>query len=358
MPIYDVNGNVLLDTPDEELEDLLPDRLLIWHDEFDKPYINKEKWSNLYGRGITMTNMSYVEDLDKVSNVNQGLVYRTIRDNPHPADGIPWSAPFLHTNNKFEFRYGRIEAKIRFPSANPHHSTFWMLGANTERLSINETTQWDASEGVLFPSCGEIDIAEYDNGSVGARTHWSTNGFDSDTGITMGANVGSLTGTPTSWHIYSCEWTDTQIKFYLDGVEKKTWDISNATVGDWNPFVHPHFLILNCIPRLTGTPAWDVADTEVKWVRVYAPVDVASPIIETAISIPDNASITIGERYWLGTPVFTPANPSDMTVKWLSHDENVVTCYGGMLIGKSAGTTYVQATSKNGCIALCKVTVA
>jgi uncharacterized protein YjdB len=93
-------------------------------------------------------------------------------------------------------------------------------------------------------------------------------------------------------------------------------------------------------------------------VRVYAPVGVTEYVTETAISIPETASIAVGDRHWLGTPVFTPENPSDMTIRWESGNEDIVTCYGGMLIGVSAGTTIVKATSKHGCTAFCKVTVA
>lgn len=356
--IYDYNGNIILPVSDTEgLSDLLPNRLLIWHDEFDKPYIDTNKWGHLYGAGTSNDYMCYAKNIDKVANSGNGLVYRAIKDNPNTADGFTYSSAFIHTNNIFEFMYGRIEAKIKFPSTTPHHTTFWTLGANTDRKITGEFTPWDSTVGVKFPSCGEIDIAECDNGSLGARTHWSNGGFDTDSVYQTGGNIASLTSTPNDWHIYSCEWTSSTITFYVDGVSKGSWNTSNATVNGWNPFNHPHFLILNCIVALTGTPTWDIAETNVAWVRVYAPVGVSEFVEETAISIPQTASISVGERHWLGTPTFTPTNPSDMTVKWLSHNENIVTCYGGMLIGISNGTTYVQATSKHGYTSLCKVTV-
>lgn len=359
MVMYDIDGNVIdLSGGGEDisdLEDLLTDRLLIWHDEFNKPHVDESKWNHEVS--LMGDTASYASDLSKVANTGNGLIYRAIKDFPHPSNGINYSLPFLHTNNLFEFRYGRIEAKIKFPSANPHHSTFWTMGACLERIGTDELTARNDQKGVMFPSCGEIDIAEFESTSVGARTHWATLGFDTTRDVGTGGNV-SLSSIPTNWHIFACEWTESTIAFYVDGVQKSTWNTSNATVNDWNPFNHPHFLILNCVVALSGTPTWDIAETEVKWVRVYAPVGVTEYITETAISIPSTASIAVGERHWLGTPTFTPSNPSDMTVKWLSHNEDIVTCYGGMLIGKSAGTTYVQATSKHGYTALCKVTVA
>lgn len=348
--VYDADGNVVI-TDDEllGLEDLIPNRILVWHDEFKDSIIDPEKWEHVYST-------DYAKDLSLVTETGNGLKYRTIRDNRPDVNDYPWSSAELLTKSKFEFKYGRIEAKIKFPSNNPYHSTFWTLGACYDRHSVEEGVMY-AEDGVKFPSCGEIDIAEFDNGSVGARMHWSTNGFDNSDGYTSGGNISELISTPTSWHIYSAEWTESAITFYVDGVQKGTWNISNGTVSGWNPFMHPHFIVLNCIPFVSGTPTWDIAETQVAWVRVYAPSGVSSYIPETGISIPASASVSIGGRYWLGTPTFTPSNPSDMTVKWLSHNPEIVTCYGGMLVGVSAGTTFVQATSKRGFAALCKVTV-
>lgn len=350
--VYDVNGDVIVSSEDiQKLEDLLPNRLLVWHDEFDKP-LDNSKWDSLYGQ--VSSNTAYAKNVNLVANSGSGLKYRAIKDNP--SENIKYYAPFLWTKNRFEFMYGRIEAKIKFPSVTPHHSTFWTLGSNSDRKETGEFTPWDGSVGVKFPSCGEIDIAEFDNGSVGARMHWSTSGFDSDEAADTGGNVASLTNTPADWHIYSCEWTESTITFFVDGVQKGSWNTANSVVNGWNPFKHPHYLILNCVVNVSGTPTWDIAQTEVKWVRVYAPVGVSEIIKETGISIDATASISVGERKWL-EPTFTPANPSDMTLKWLSHNEEIVTCYGGMLIGVSAGTTFVQCTTKNGLVALCKVTV-
>lgn len=348
--IYDVDGNPLIISDDEQLEDLLPDRVLVWHDEFKKPEIDPDKWGHIW------TVKDFAKDLRLVTESGNGLKYKTIRDNRLGAQ-MAFSSPEIFTCGKFEFRYGRIEAKIKFPPQTPHHSTFWTLGAPHVRISLSDNESFNnTKKGLHFPSCGEIDIAEIDNGTVGARTHWSSTGFDSEGGYATGGNIASLTGTPTEWHIYSAEWTENTIVFYVDGVQKGTWNTSNADVNGWNPFKIPHYIILNCIYALTGTPTWDVAQTEVKWVRVYAPVGVTEYINETGISIDASASISIGERKWL-EPTFTPANPSDMTLNWLSHNEDIVTCYGGMLIGVSAGTTYVQCTTKHGYTALCKVTV-
>jgi beta-glucanase (GH16 family) len=353
MATYNINGNII--SPDDYLlglEGLLTDRLLIWHDEFDAPQIDTEKWSNVYGNYRNYNWNS--KDMMRNISSGKGMSLWTAKD--HPNEVSDYSGAYITTDNKFEFRYGRIEAKMRFTNASPHHVTFWTLGACEETINTGEKSMYDNTKGVKFPSCGEIDIAEYNNGTVGARTHWATNGFDTETTAAQGGNINSLTSTPSEWHIYACEWTADTISFYVDGVQKGTWDTSNATVNGWNPFKIPHFLIFNCISSLGGTINWDIAKTDVAWVRVYAPLGVTEYITETAITIPTTLSIAVGERSYL-TPTFTPENPSDMTIRWESYNENVAICYGGMVTGIGAGSTMVKATTRHGCVAFCKVTV-
>ncbi len=349
--IYDIDGNPIM-IGQEELEDLLPNRLLVWHDEFKEPIIDPFKWKNIYGdyRGYNWNSKNIMRNISS----GNGMSFWTAKD--RPKEYTDFSGAYISTNNLFEFCYGRIEAKIRFPSATPHHTTFWTLGACGEVISVGEDDRYDQTKGVNFPSCSEIDIAEYDNGTVGARMHWSTQGFDHSDGYTEGGNISSLISTPAEYHIYACEWTENTIKFFVDGVQKGTWNTSNAKVGDWNPFQIPHYLVLDCISALNGTINWDIAKTDCKWVRVYAPVGVTEYIKETAISIPATASISVGDRHYL-EPTFTPANPSDMTLRWESYNPDIATCYGGMVIGVSAGQAIIKVTTRHNCVAFCKVTV-
>ena len=353
MAFYDIDGNLIkFDDSLSDLDDLQENRLLIWHDEFNEPTLDESKWSNIYGdyRGYNWNS----KDMMRNVSSGKGMSFWTAKDYPNSVSNF--SGAYFHTREKFEFLYGRIEAKMRFPSASPHHTTFWTLGSCGATISTGEESLYNSEVGVKFPSCGEIDIAEFDSGTVGARMHWATQGFDKDANAATGGNVASLVSAPTDWHIYACEWTADKIVFFVDGVQKGTWNTSNATVNGWNPFNHPHYLIFDCISALSGTINWDIAKTDVAWVRVYAPEDVTEYIEETAISIPSTLSISVGDRSWL-EPTFTPANPSDMTLKWLSGNEEICTCYGGMVIGVSAGTTMVSVKTKHGLTAFCKVTV-
>lgn len=350
--IYDINGNPIVEG--ETLEDLIPDRLLIWHDEFGTPNIDASKWSPQYGRYWTGMNWNS-PDMMRNAASGKGVSYFTMKD--YPKEDIDFSSILVHTAGKFEFRYGRLEAKMRFPNKSPHHSTFWTLGTGYQVKSNGEDTVAGYG-GLTPPSGGEIDIAEFNNGNVGFRTHYS-NAFDSSTFLT-GGNVGSLVNTPTDWHVYAIEWDENSIKSYVDGVLKSTFDTSVATYSNgFNPFKTPNYIVLNCIPKLptdTGNITWDVAKTDVKWVRVYAPSNVSEYVEETGLTIPDALAINVNEKKYL-FPTFTPANPSDATIRWFSSDESIATCYGGIVRGVAAGQTLIKGYTNHGCVAFCKVTV-
>ena len=350
--VYDIDGNKIIDGDD--LEDLLPNRLLIWHDEFNTPNIDENKWTPQFGKYWTGMNWGSA-DIMRNSASGNGMSYFTVKD--YPKEDIDFSTLLIHTAGKFEFRYGRLEAKVRFPNKNPHHSTFWTLGTGYQ-LKSNGEDEVAGYGGLTPPSAGEIDVAEFDNGYVGFRTHYSDD-FDSNTFLT-GGNVASLTSTPTDWHIYAIEWDETSIKSYVDGVLKSTFDTSVATYANgFNPFKTPHYVIFNCIPKLpadTGSITWDTAKTDVKWVRVYAPVGVNNYITDTELSIPETLSINVNEKKYL-FPTFTPVNPSDGTIRWYSYNEAIATCYGGIVKGISVGSTIVKGYTNHGCVAFCKVTV-
>ena len=110
MILYDGEGNEIRLDGDEtsELEDLLTNRLLIWHDEFNGEGIDLTKWRAVYGYRNQYGTYVYPKDANRNTSVNKGLSYYALKDNP--LSNAVYSCPFLDTNNLFEFRYGRIEA--------------------------------------------------------------------------------------------------------------------------------------------------------------------------------------------------------------------------------------------------------
>lgn len=356
---YNISGDVLLSAFDLEkndllsgLEDIVPGRLLVWHDEFDGSVVDSQKWKHLYGYYTDYRYYMYQNNLSHNAFCQDGnLHYNNIKDSDMPLSD--WTGAFIWTKDIFEFRYGLIEAKMKFPDNPVYHSTFWTMGAGYERICTPDAIA-DASKGLLWATCGEIDIAEADNGVVSTTKHWADN-IETNHHVSGGHEI--LTNDASNWHIYGCEWTGDYIKVYCDRVLKGTFPISDADVGGFNAFRRPHFLIFNQLPQLNGMQEKTELETQVAWVRVYAPEGVTEIIPDTALVL-DSASLSmsVGDAHLL-TGLFAPSNPTDMTLTWNSSNPSVAMVYGGKVTALASGSTIISATTKNGHTAMCTVSV-
>jgi beta-glucanase (GH16 family) len=184
---------------------------------------------------------------------------RAIPNPDRNSDNVPMITGGVKTQGKFDFQWGRVEARIK---TIPHRGTFpafWMMPA-------------DNSKG--WPNAGEIDIWEtIDNGDVAygtVHTNWTYN-------LNKGGNGGNMGGIDYSlWHVYAVEWNATSITWYVDG--QKMWTYNKSTDqnalnnGQW-PFDAPFYIILN---QSVGNGSWAAPadesftyETLFDWVRVY-----------------------------------------------------------------------------------------
>jgi beta-glucanase (GH16 family) len=258
-------------------------RPLLFADEFNGTTLDRTKW-NVIGMDFWVNNeqQAYLDSPDTISFV-QGiegadggaLVLRPIY-RPGIDTRTDRNADFIsgriNTRDKFDFTYGRAEARIRMPDAVGVWPAFWLLGNG----------QW--------PQTGEIDIMEYVGESdwTGVALHGP--GYSGETPI-VNKFVFPEGQDATQWHTYAVEWTRDAVLFEIDG--RLTYRATRAMVeyyGEWR-FDTPKFTILNfavggIYPAKTngikepyfGMPA-DTAERikagavamEVDWVRIYAP---------------------------------------------------------------------------------------
>ncbi|RZL08738.1 MAG: glycosyl hydrolase family protein, partial [Hymenobacter sp.] len=140
-------------------------------------------------------------------------------------NGYSYTSARMKTQGLKDFKFGRIEARMKLPLGQGLWPGFWMMGSNIT------TVNW--------PSCGEIDIMEHINATntIFGTAHWNSNGH-AQYGLTT-----SVT-TPDDWHVYSIEWTPTYIKWFADGNQFCVINIANG-VGNTGAFQNPFFILLN-----------------------------------------------------------------------------------------------------------------
>ena len=225
---------------------------LIWSDEFDTPGApDPAKWVYDIGAGGWGNNelQYYTNRLDNAIVTNGTLKITAQKENYM---GSSYTSARLLSQNKFSFKYGKVETRAKLPAGVGTWPAIWMLGNNIS------TSGW--------PACGEIDIMEHLgrdlNKIYGTVHHPGHSGGNADGGTVVISNA------TIQFHIYTMEWTASSIKFSVDNVTYYTFPNVSTL-----PFNQNFFLLLNF--ALGGNfggaidPAFTAATFEIDYVRVY-----------------------------------------------------------------------------------------
>ncbi len=233
---------------------------LVWSDEFDGNSLDTSKWNYEIGTGDNgwgNAELQYYTNRPENASVYDGVLHINARREDY--NGNKYTSARIQTHGKYDFTYGRVEARLRIPKGNAFWPAFWLLGSNYG------TSAW--------PSCGEIDIMEHVNydDTTNGHLHWGADANVGNAGYHADYGNASYVNNITDWHVYSIEWTSQYIKWFVDGVEYQTVD---TTGWDMEEFHHDYFIILNF--AVGGYwPQWNVNDAElpssfdVDYVRVY-----------------------------------------------------------------------------------------
>ncbi|TPD72195.1 glycoside hydrolase family 16 protein [Flavobacterium microcysteis] len=226
---------------------------MVWNDEFEVDGApDPTKWSyNLGAGGWGNSELQHYTDRLDNAVVQNGVLKITAK--AENFSGSNYTSARLVTENKFEFKYGKVEVRAKLPSGGGTWPAIWALGENYA------TNPW--------PACGEIDIMEhkgnFPNTLHGTLHYPGRSGGNADTGTTTASNVSS------EFHVYKVIWSPTSIKFYIDNQPAFHSFVNSAST----PFNSNFFLILNVAMGGTfgGTvdPAFTQSAMEVDYVRVY-----------------------------------------------------------------------------------------
>ncbi len=231
-------------------------RKLAWSDEFNGPVIDRAFWS--FDKGPTNDCVHYCTDRPENANVEEGILRISALKESY--EGYNYTAALLRTKNSVNWRYGRVEARIKLPGTNGFVPAFWMMPAD-------DRYGW-------WPWSGEIDIMEHPTNQVDkiyGTIH--AGAYSSFTGTTSQGSTIQIPDAESAYHIYAIEWTPDRIDFYVDDQKYFTFNNENSGSEKW-PFDQPFYIILNMAVGggWVGNPdetSVFPAVMEVDFVRVY-----------------------------------------------------------------------------------------
>lgn len=233
------------------------DRKLVWQDEFDGTSIDLSTWT--YESGPTNDNVHYYTSRAENARIEGGILKIIALNEAY--QGYEYTSALIKTEKSLNWKYGRIEARIKLPGTPGFVPAFWMLPAG------NRYGWW--------PSSGEIDIMEHPTNSVtgiyGTIHSEYYNLFDGP--FPPQGGMLDIGDAETAFHLYAIEWTEDQIDFFVDDQKYFTFSNDLGSSVTW-PFDEPFYIILNLAVGggWVGTPDESSvfpAVMEVDYVRVY-----------------------------------------------------------------------------------------
>ena len=267
---------------------------LVWSDEFELNEVDDSKWSFQNGTGSELGLWGWGNGesqyyLEENASVNNGILTIEAKEEPQ---GITdsWNATKYYssskivTKDKYEFRYGKVEARMKTIDGQGFWPAFWML----------------PSEG-CWPESGEIDIMEQwaNDGPSNVTTGAAHTGF-CGSGSTYNSFDHAINESfANDFHTYAVIWQEDYIGWYVDDElhyfvtpnsygSNINWPFND---GDW-------YILINLAITESGPNANTVFPNqiEVDYVRVYESndtfgcTDPNASNYNPAATIPDNQS--------------------------------------------------------------------
>ena len=203
-------------------------KTLVWSDEFDGDAINLDNWTyDLGGHGWGNQELQVYTNSSDNAYVANGNLMIVAED-----EGSHYTSARLKSIGLQEFQYGRVDVRAVLPQGQGIWPAIWMLGANFPSAG--------------WPACGEIDIMELIGSSpnvVHGTVHYGDS-YQSHQYVGNGTSIGFAETFSDEFHVFSIEWNEEGIEWFLDDVP--FFSVDNDVSGSQNyPFHEPFFFIMN-----------------------------------------------------------------------------------------------------------------
>ncbi len=234
-----------------------PDRpgwTLVWHDEFDGPALDPDKWRVEYAALVKNQELQFYTD-DEVYIEDGCLV---LRSRKRDYGGRAYTSGLVDTQHRFAQAFGRFEVRAKLPAGQGIWPAHWML----------------PEDHPAWPP--EIDVMEalgHEPDTVHLTHHWGTYPNNASRGVPHKGPDFSA-----DFHTFAIEWSPERIDWFIDDapVYSSTADIPQI----------PFYLILNTAVggHWPGNPDDNTVFPQhhrIDHVRVYERADAGRPMLQT-----------------------------------------------------------------------------
>lgn len=198
-----------------------PGMTLVWNDEFDMDSLDLGNWCHEIGTGNSgwgNNELQYYQAAN--TRIIDGNLVITARE--QSVGNSDYTSSRIITQDKQEFKFGRIDIRAVLPEGQGLWPALWMLGHDFQEVG--------------WPTCGEIDIMElvgHQPNKVHGTAHFGENVSQhqfrgDDKTLPSGAKFSE------AFHVFSIVWEENSIKWYMDN---QLFHI--LTPDDTNPQPYP-----------------------------------------------------------------------------------------------------------------------
>lgn len=280
---------------------------LIFNDDFNGASLDLSRWSYQTGDGCDIALCGWGNNelqwyLQNNIALDNGVLKITARR--QTMQNRSYTSGRIRTIGKVDFTYGRVEARMKLPTGRGLWPALWMLPT-------------DNTYGI-WPQSGEIDIMEYvghETANIFGTLHygqlWPNN---ASTSVKFSLAQGAFN---QDFHDYALEWTDSAIRWYIDGYLYGTKTRADLGGQRW-PFDQKFHLLLNLAVggNLPGNPDGNTTfpqTFEIDYVRVYDLT--GAPYLTGPAKVPFAAQ---------NTSYSLQAVPSGSTITWSVPEQAVL----------------------------------
>ena len=249
-----------------------PGYSLVWSDEFDGETLEMEKWGFNLGNGCPALCDWGNNELQYFTSESENIMLMDgnllIRAQSEFRSGKSYTSSRIHTDNKFEVQYGRIDIRASMPGAPGTWVALFMLNKD---YTIDQPDAY-------WPSGGEIDIVEYlgeAREEVFGTAHFGVS-FPENHFFESGTfRLDSGQPFDLEYAVYSIEWEEDRIRWLVNDQEYHSiTPATTAAKGQPYPFNDAFYLVFALsvggnITTVPPNPADFPSTLVVDYVRVF-----------------------------------------------------------------------------------------